>query len=221
MYGWGDERPGHNPDRQPSHSTNAKTGTPTLEDPGPITNCDRGPDGELLTPWDCPVEPVDVMDRATAEQLARRIVVRLQLPTPTPQVGPDPSANEWNMAAVGYPLWLWTEGPGTVRATESGYGLTFTLTARYQSTTFEMGDGSTVRCTRTTAYRRSTRPGAESPTCGYTYLEPAPGRGTYTVTATTHWDIDWSVAGFSGTLPGTHRADRQLPVGELQAIVVR
>ena len=191
------------------------------EDPGPVTNCDRGPDGELLTPWDCPVEPVEVMDRATAEALARRIVVRLQLPTPTPQFGPDPSANEWDMAAVGYPLWLWTEGPETVRSSVSAYGLTFTLTARYRSTTFEMGDGKTVRCTDTTAYRSSVRPGTESPTCGYTYLRAARGDGDYTVTAPTHWDIDWSVAGFSGTLPGTHRADRDLPVGELQAIVVR
>lgn len=191
------------------------------EDPGPITNCDRGPDGELLTPWDCPVEPVEVLDRATAEQLARRIVVRLQLPKPTPKFGPDPSVNEWDMAAVGYPLWLWTEGPRTVRSSESAYGLTFTLTAHYRSTTFSMGDGHTVRCTRTTVYRASTRPGTESPTCGYTYLEAARGHGSYTVTATTHWDIDWSVAGFSGTLPGTHRASRELPVGELQAIVVR
>ena len=191
------------------------------EDPGPVTNCDRGSDGELLTPWDCPVEPVDVMDRATAEALARRIVVRLQLPTPTPQFGPDPSANEWDMAAVGYPLWLWTEGPETVRSSVSAYGLTFTLTARYRSPTVEMGDGKTVRCTDTTAYRSSVRPGTESPTCGYTYLQAARGDGDYTVTATTHWDIAWSVAGFSGTLPGTHRADRDLPVGELQAIVVR
>ncbi|MDQ7991277.1 MAG: hypothetical protein REI45_01215, partial [Propionicimonas sp.] len=124
-----------------------------------MTNCDRGPDGELLTPWDCPVEPLDVLDRATAEQLARRIVVRLQLPTPTPQFGPDPSVNEWNMAAVGYPLWLWTEGPRTVTSTESGYGLTFTLRAHYRSTTFELGDGHTRRCTDTTPYPRSARPG--------------------------------------------------------------
>ena len=191
------------------------------EDPGPVTNCDRGADGELLTPWDCPVEPVDVLDRATAEALARRIVVRLQLPKPTPQFGPDPSVNEWKIAAVGYPLWLWTEGPRTVSSSESAYGLTFTLTARYRSTTFDMGDGSTVRCTRTTVYRRSTPPGTKSPTCGYAYLEAARGDGTYTVTATTHWDVDWSVAGFSGTLPGTHRASRELPVGELQAIVVK
>ncbi len=207
----------------PREGSGKRSESPSREDeePGPVTNCDRGPDGELLTPWDCPVEPVEVLDRATAEALARRIVVRLQLPKPTPQFGPDPSVNEWDMAAVGYPLWLWTEGPRTVSSSESAYGLTFTLTARYRSTSFNMGDGSTVRCTRTTVYRRSTPPGTKSPTCGYAYLEAARGDGTYTVTATTHWDIDWSVAGFSGTLPGTHRGGRELPVGELQAIVVK
>lgn len=179
-------------------------------------------DGERAvgSPLDCPsyVPPPD-LDQTTARQLARHLVVRLQLPKPTPQFGPDPSDNEWNMIAVGYPLWLWTDGPTTVTATESAYGYTFTLRAHYRSTTFELGDGTTTRCTDTTRYRRTTKPGTASPTCGHTYLEAARD-GTYTVSATTHWDVDWSVAGFSGTLPGTHSASRELRVGELQAIVV-
>mgnify|MGYP001197172795 CR=1 FL=1 len=179
-------------------------------------------DGERAvgSPFDCPsyVPPPD-LDHATARQLSRHLIVRLQLPKPTPQFGPDPADNEWDMMAVGYPIWLWTEGPETVTATESAYGYTFTLRAHYRSTTFEMGDGKTKQCTDTTAYRQAVKPGTASPTCGYTYLKAARD-GTYTVTATTHWDVDWSVAGFSGTLPGTHSASRELPVGELQAIVV-
>ena len=180
-------------------------------------------DGERAvgSPFDCPsyVPPPD-LDHATARQLSRHLIVRLQLPKPTPQFGPDPADNEWDMMAVGYPIWLWTEGPETVTATESAYGYTFTLRAHYRSTTFELGDGKTKQCTDTTAYRQTVKPGTASPTCGYTYLK-APRDGTYTVTATTHWDVDWSVAGFSGTLPGTHSASRELPVGELQAIVVK
>ena len=38
--------------------------------------------------------------------VARELMVRLQLPDPTPQIGPDPEGNEWKMGAVGYPLWL-------------------------------------------------------------------------------------------------------------------
>lgn len=159
------------------------------------------------------------LDRDDVERYVRQLIVQLQLPKPTPQFGPDPSVNEWKMAAVGYPIWLWTEGPTTVTSTESGFGYTFTLRAVYQSTTFDMGDGHTKRCTRTTPYRMSTKPGAASPTCGYTYLKAA-RNGSYTVTATTHWDVHWSVAGLSGTLPGTHSDSRDLPVGELQAIVV-
>lgn len=168
--------------------------------------------------WDDSVPPLD-LDQPTARQISRQLIVRLQLPRPTPQFGPDPSDNEWNMAAVGYPLWLWTEGPRTVTQTTSAHGHTFTLRARYRSTTFEMGDGNTKRCANTSAYRPRTTPGEASPTCGYTYLN-APRGGSYTVTATTHWEVDWSVAGFSGTLPGTHSASRRLAVGELQAIVV-
>ena len=160
------------------------------------------------------------LDPAAAEQYVRQLIVHLQLPTPTPQFGPDPSVNEWNMLAVGFPVWLWTEGPTTVTASESAFGHTFTLRATYRSTTFTMGDGHAKQCTKTTPYRSSVTPGAKSPTCGYTYQQAAP-KGAYTVTATTHWDVAWSVAGYSGTLPGTHSASRDLPIGELHAIRVK
>jgi hypothetical protein len=161
------------------------------------------------------------LTQAVAEEVARELVVRLQLPTPTPMVGPDPDDNEWHMAAVGYPLWLWTPDTETVTARSSGGGLTFDLTARYRSTTFTMGDGHTLTCTATTRYRDSVSPGTRSPTCGYRYSQPSPKSRPYTVTATTHWNVEWSVGGFSGTLPGTHTARRTLEVGELQAIVER
>lgn len=193
---------------QPKRAQDSRRGFTAPPDP-----CQANPD-------DCTGSRIGAtLSREAAESFARLLIVRLQLPTPTPQFGPDPSANEWNMAAVGYPLWLWTEGPTTVSATESAYGYTFTLRARYRSTTFDLGDGHTKQCTTTTVYRRSVKPGTASPTCGYTYLK-APRSGSYTVTATTHWDVAWSVAGFSGTLPGTHSASRQLRVGELQSVLV-
>ena len=139
-----------------------------VEEPEDITMimCDGEP--TVGSPYDCWDEnsapPLD-LDHPTAEQLAQQLIVRLQLPTPTPQFGPDPSDNEWNMIAVGYPVWLWTEGPTTVTASESAHGYTFTLRAEYQSTTFTMGDGNTKRCTTTTVYNRSTKPGSPSPTC--------------------------------------------------------
>jgi hypothetical protein len=46
----------------------------------------------------------------TAGQAAAVAVARLQLPTIAPGIGPSPTLNPWNMAAVGYPLWLWADG---------------------------------------------------------------------------------------------------------------
>lgn len=154
------------------------------------------------------------------DSIARTLIVRLQLPDPTPQIGPDPTANEWKMAAVGYPLWLWTEGPQTVTSRVQAYGVTFTLRATWVSTTFDMGDGHSVTCTSTRAYTDTVKAGSKSPACGYTYLKSSLPKGDYTVTATTNWRIAWSALGQPGSLPGSHTGSRSLPVGELNALVV-
>ena len=51
------------------------------------------------------------MQTIDVSAVARSLVVRLHLPDATPVFGPDPDNNEWKMLAVGYPVWLWTEGP--------------------------------------------------------------------------------------------------------------
>lgn len=167
-----------------------------------------------------PTNEPDEVTQVDPEDVAREVVALLQLPDPTPQIGPDPSANEWNMAAVGYPLWLWTNGARHVTTTVSRHGISFTLTADWRSTTFEMGDGHEVTCTETKKYTSSVRAGAKSPKCGYTYAKASLPKGEYRVTATTNWRITWSALGQSGTLPGSHTASRDLPVGELNALVV-
>lgn len=75
-----------------------------------------------------------------AETLVRSLVARLDIPVPTPSVGPDPSVNEWNMAVVGYPLWLWTDTPASMDSTVTGYGVTITMHARRGATTCESGN---------------------------------------------------------------------------------
>ncbi|MGV8907928.1 MAG: hypothetical protein ACOH1Y_03020, partial [Propionicimonas sp.] len=153
--------------------------------------------------------------------VARTLIVGLQLPDPTPRIGPDPTHNEWKMAAVGFPLWLWTDGPTTVSNQVRAYGITFTLRARWQSTTFDMGDGHRITCTETSVYPTNTTPGSKSPDCGYTYLTSSLPKGNYHVTATTNWRISWNALGQTGSLPGTHTGTFPLPVGELNALVVR
>ncbi|MGV8908404.1 MAG: hypothetical protein ACOH1Y_05430 [Propionicimonas sp.] len=153
--------------------------------------------------------------------VARTLIVGLHLPDPTPRIGPDPTHNEWKMAAVGFPLWLWTDGPTTVSNQVRAYGITFTLRADWQSTTFDMGDGHHLTCTSTPVYPTNITPGTKSPDCGYTYLTSSLPKGNYPVTATTNWRIRWTALGQTGSIPGTHTGTWSLPVGELNALVVR
>ncbi len=163
-----------------------------------------------------PVRP----PRAAVAAVARDVSVGLQLPSADPMIGPDPSVNEWKMAVVGFPVWVWTNGERDLSASNTAYGLTFTLHARQIDTVFDMGDGHRMVCARTAPYPVAVKPGTPSPVCGYAYQKASLPRGVYTVTATTRWEVDWAAGGYSGTLPVTRTASRQLPVGELQTVVV-
>lgn len=154
------------------------------------------------------------------DAIARTLLTRIQLPDPTPQIGPDPKLNEWKMVAVGYPLWLWTAGPHTVTDRVHAYGVTFTLRATWVSSRFDMGDGHSVTCTSSRPFTKDAKPGTPSPACGYTYSKASLPKGNYTVTATTNWRITWSALGMHGSMPGSFTGTRQLPVGELNALVV-
>lgn len=158
--------------------------------------------------------------RAEVEAVVRSLVARMDLPESAPQIGPDPSANEWGMAVVGHPLWLWVPGDATMSSRVTGYGITITLDARRTSTTFAMGDGKSVTCARMTPYPAGVKPGTASSTCGYAYSWPSLPNGTYRVTASSSWVVDWTALGFSGAIPVTMTGARDLPVGELHALNV-
>lgn len=150
----------------------------------------------------------------------RRAVLSLTVPEPTIHVGPAPEANEWNMAVVGYPLWLWTDTPATLDATTTQDGITIDISARRRGVRFAMGDGNHVDCRTMHAWKRTTKPATASPSCGYTYTWPSLPKGNYTITATSYWDITWSTLGVSGTATLQTSATRSLPVGELHALAV-
>ena len=83
-------------------------------------------------------------NQPTAGQAAAIAVARLQLPKIPPGIGPSPDINPWKMAAVGYPLWLWADGPTHVGPiSDSVAGLFVSLDAEVSSLTFRMGDGHT------------------------------------------------------------------------------
>jgi hypothetical protein len=157
----------------------------------------------------------------TAGQAAAIAVARLQLPTIAPGIGPSPDLNPWNMAAVGYPLWLWADGQTHVGpVSDSVAGLSVSLDAEVSSLTFRMGDGHTVTCPGAgRPWTTAVQPGAKSPTCGYSYTEPSLPKDAYTVAAIANWAITWTSNGQSGVInvPAVDTVD--LPVGELQVLV--
>lgn len=153
-----------------------------------------------------------------ARAIAVTLVTELRLPTPTPRFGPDPDNNEWKMLAVGFPVWLWTDGPTSVSTSASASGFTFRMSARLRSTTFHMGDGSSITCTSMSTYSSAVKPGAPSPDCGHVYTQPSLPKGKYTVRAVADWDVSWSVAGFSGVIPAYNDATATIPIGELVAL---
>lgn len=155
--------------------------------------------------------------RVEVQAVVGRAVARLRLPLPIPFIGPDPSKNEWHAAAVGYPLWLWTEQHDVQRASASVMGVTISLTATPGPVTFVMGDGTSHTCAKTTPYPASVKPGTPSPTCGHVYKEP----GRYTVTATQTWEVTWTAAGFAGSLNVERTASTSLTVVELVSVLVR
>lgn len=155
------------------------------------------------------------------EQIAISVATQIYVPTPAPKFGPDPSGNEWKMLAVGYPIWLWTDQSGRIHSTQTVQGISVYLFAEPLDTSFDMGDGHAVRCESMTPYSSAVKPGTPSPTCGYTYQRPSRPAGDYTVTATTRWRITWSAVGQSGTFEMNRSGSRQLPIGEIHAVVNR
>jgi hypothetical protein len=157
----------------------------------------------------------------TAGQAAAIAVARLQLPTIAPGIGPSPDLNPWNMAAVGYPLWLWADGPTHVGPiSDSVAGLSVSLDAEVSSLTFRMGDGHSVTCAGAgQPWTKSVQPGAKSPTCGYSYAKPSLPDDKYAVAAIANWAVTWTSNGQSGVInvPAVDTTD--LPVGELQVLV--
>jgi hypothetical protein len=159
--------------------------------------------------------------RITAGQAAAAAVARLQLPTVAPGIGPSPDLNPWSMAAVGYPLWLWADGPTHVGPiSDSVAGLSVSLDAEVRSLTFRMGDGNTITCAGTGhEWTSSVEPGTKSPNCGYSYAKPSLPDRAYTVAAVANWAVTWTSNGQSGVINVPVVATTQLPVGELQVLV--
>lgn len=150
--------------------------------------------------------------------LAQQAVTQMRLRAVTIGMAPDPAPG--SVGLVGLPIWLWvaspdqsTWGPNTKTASAGGYSVT--ATGKVTRVVWSMGDGGTVACTSTgTSYTDSFGMSA-SPDCGYRYTK----QGTYTVTATSYWTINWSGIGESGVINQTYTSSVVVTIGELQTVV--
>lgn len=155
----------------------------------------------------------------TTEEINLHLSETVKLPAGTPVLGPDPSINEWNMAVVGYPYWLWTEDPEAFDHGISLAGITVDSHAEVTQVVFDVGDPEVapIRCTITTPWRKGVPAGTPSPNCGFRYLNP----GHHELTATTTWLITWSSnAGQSGSFEIEVTASQTIRVGELESVII-
>ncbi|MEU5530129.1 hypothetical protein ABZ744_24655 [Micromonospora chersina] len=154
------------------------------------------------------------------EELARRALASISLLPPRVAVAPRRSKGP---GLVGLPVWMWASGGasyfGPLRASASDRGLTVEITARVTRIVWTMGDGTQVTCTGPgTPYAADgPRAGRTSPDCGYDrgYARA----GTYQVSATTFWAVEWSGGGESGEIAQS-RVSGTVPVqiNELQVV---
>ena len=136
-------------------------------------------------------------------------------------MAPDPGGAD-PKSYVGVPIWMWvadpqplTYGPYTKTATLGG--VTITATARVTTIRWDMGDGHTVTCaSKGTAYTTSYGV-TDSPTCGYRYMKTS-GGGTYTVTATSQWVVEWTGGGANGQQALTTASATAVRIQELQSV---
>lgn len=161
----------------------------------------------LINPADLADEAVDRMNLVGARVGA----------TPLHQSSPG---------VVGIQTWLWIDGAdehswGPNTATASSGGVSVSATAKATKVVWDMGDGTKVTCRNPGTEWTPAKGAVDSPTCGHTYLVDSGDQpeDAYTITATTHWKVDWSGAGQSGTITFTLTGPtRQLEVVELQAL---
>jgi hypothetical protein len=140
-----------------------------------------------------------------------------------PRIGVVPRPGE--RGTVGVPVWLWTAvtpttwGPETASATAGA--VTVTATATVSEIDWDMGDGTTVKCTTPgTPFESRGDALLKSPDCGHVYTATSGNQpnGRYQVTATSTWRVPWRGGGQAGVLTVTRTSSIALTVGEVQVL---
>jgi hypothetical protein len=125
--------------------------------------------------------------------------VTAQVPNPDMNMNPDPAVG----GVVNLGLWLAVADPGQVSITASVGPVWATVTARYQGTTWDFGNGDSTTCDGlgTPIVDKET---AEQGPCGYTYRWPSAPKFTgtddlaYHASVTGHWVATYATSQGSG-----------------------
>lgn len=134
-------------------------------------------------------------------------------------IGIVPEPTPGSVGIIGLPVWLWVANPGPsitgpISRSASAGGYTVTANAALDRIAYTMGDGTTVICHGPGTPYQDSYGRAPSPTCGHTYTK----QGTYTVTATSFWVINWTGIGQTGSLNRTFSSSVQIQEGEIQVL---
>ncbi|MFB9234878.1 hypothetical protein ACFFWC_04915 [Plantactinospora siamensis] len=128
-------------------------------------------------------------------EIARELEAQLTLAFPKVGIAPAPGRPG---GLVGLPVWLWTGEPaGQDRDTAWGpqgrdrhvAGMHVEITAKVQYADWNLGNGAGITC-RSQGERHTDQTGRAP--CGY---DGYPASGTYGVSVTTHWHVEWRVDG--------------------------
>jgi hypothetical protein len=162
--------------------------------------------------------PPAALMKPTPAVLAAQAQQLLKLPEPVIASSPRPGLPQ----LVSVPTWAWLDRAllAPVSATASVPGESVTAVASATSVTWDFGDGTTVTCVGAgTPFPAEGDPSAASPDCGHTYTHSS-GSGTFKITATIHWNVNWSGAGQVGAFAGmATTTSEQVVVEQSQALV--
>lgn len=156
--------------------------------------------------------------------LAQRAIASMDL-DPI-QIGIVPESGPNRVGLVGLPVWMWVDSPtddtfGPITASASEGSVSVSATASVSNIVWDMGDGTTVTCTGKGTPYADHYGKQDSPTCGHRYEKMSTDQpdGAYQVTATSHWVVEWTGGGQSGTIEFDLTTDAlPIRIGEAQVL---
>jgi hypothetical protein len=163
-------------------------------------------------------------ETADPAQVAHRAVISMKL-DPI-KIGIVPKSAPGSIGLVGLPVWMWADNPtpatyGPITATATDGPLTVTATGKVTSITWDMADGNKITCTNPGTPYEPRYNTSDSPTCGHRYEKQSTTQpqGAYQITATSHWLIEWSGGGQTGTITlGQTTKPLPIRIGEAQVL---